>query len=285
MPTVSAKDGTRLHYSDTGSGPPVVFLNVAMLDSRMWDRQVGALAERGLRCVTYDRRGGGRSDRPEEGYDYDTLADDLAALLDHLELTGVTLVGYAVGGGEAVRYLTRHGAHRVAGLVLAASATPVLFRTEGNPHGIVPAEFEPVFAAMRADLPAFLEELSVPFFGGPTATAQNPGSSDELRSWVARVAMDTSPHAAEALYRMLLGEDFRAELPLVGLPTLVVHGDADVGSPFALCGPPTAALVPDSSLVVYEGAAHGLFATHAERFSDDLLSFVGRDAGAGGGEA
>ncbi|MCK1794586.1 alpha/beta hydrolase [Streptomyces sp. XM4193] len=276
MPTVSAKDGTQIHYSDAGSGPPVVFLNVAMLDSRMWHRQVDALVERGLRCVTYDRRGCGRSDHPAQGYDYDTLADDLAALLDHLELTGVTLVGYAVGGGEAVRYLTRHGAHRVDRLVLAASATPVLHRTEGNPDGLVLEELEPMFAAMRADLPGFLEQLSVPFFGGPAATEQNPGSSAELRSWVARLAMDTAPHAAEALYRMLLGEDFRAELPLVGVPTLVVHGDADVGSPFGLCGPPTAALVPGSSLSVYEGAAHGLFATHAERFNDDLVDFVGR---------
>lgn len=278
MPTVSAKDGTRLYYRDVGSGPPVVFLNVAMLDSRMWHYQVDALAEQGLRCVTYDRRGGGQSDRPSEGYDYDTLADDLAALLDQLELREVTLVGYAVGGGEAVRYLTRHGAHRVAKLVLAAAATPLLFRTADSPEGVVLEECEPLFTALRADLPTFLNELTVPFFGGPTATPQNPGASDELRSWVARLARDAAPDAAEALYRMLLSEDFRAELPLIDLPTLVVHGDADVGSPFALCGPPTAALVPGSSLVVYEGAAHGLFATHAERFNGDLLDFVGRDA-------
>lgn len=274
MPTVLAKDGTRLYYEDVGSGPPVVFLNVAMLDSRMWHHQVDALTERGLRCVTYDRRGSGRSDRPSGGYDYDTLADDLAALLDQLELTEVTLVGYAVGGGETVRYLTRHGSHRVARLVLAASTTPLLRRTADTPEGIALEDCEPMFTAMRTDLQQFLGQLAVPFFGGPTATAQRPGTSHELRSWVVRVAGDTAPHAAEAVYRTLLAGDFRTELPLIDRPTLVVHGDADVGSPFALCGPPTAALIPDSALVVYEGAAHGLFATHAERFNDDLWDFV-----------
>ncbi|MBB1244478.1 alpha/beta hydrolase [Streptomyces durbertensis] len=273
-PAVVAGDGTRLHVQDWGSGPPVVLLATAMLDSRQWEHQAGPLAAAGLRTVAVDRRGCGRSDRPWDGYDFDTLADDLAAVLDALDLRDVTLVGYAMGGGEAVRYLTRHGSHRVGRLVLAASTTPFLSQADDNPHGLTPADYEPVLAAMRADRARFLAELTVPFFGGPAADADSVPVSAELRAHYARMALDTSPHAAEALYRALLTEDFRAELPKVDVPALVVHGDADVGSPFALCGPPTAELLPDARLEVYEGAAHGLFVTHAERLTRDLREFV-----------
>ncbi|WP_234433460.1 alpha/beta fold hydrolase [Streptomyces sp. NRRL WC-3549] len=169
MPYVTTRDGTRLHYKDWGDGRPVVLLGTAMMDSRMWEFQAPFLAERGLRCVTYDRRGSGRSDAPWDGYDYETLAGDLADLLDHLDLRDAVLVGYAVGGGEAVRYLSRYGTGRVAKLALVASTTPFLLRTEDNPDGLDLAVFEEVAEAIRRDRAQWLSACTAPFFGGPDA--------------------------------------------------------------------------------------------------------------------
>lgn len=274
MPTITTADGTTLHYQDWGSGRPVVLLSTAMMNSRMWEFQAPHLASHGFRCVAHDRRGFGRSDWPWHGYDYDTLADDLAALLDQLDLREVTLVGYAMGGGEAVRYLSRHGSERIARLALVASTTPFLMRTADNPDGMDPADFEAVVAALRADRPRFLAQLAGPFFDGPGAAPGSSGLSEELVRWCVQLSLDSSPAACEAVYRTLFTEDFRAELPKVDVETLVLHGEADGGSPFALCAPPTARLITDSRLEVYERAAHGLFLTHADRLNADLRAFA-----------
>ncbi|MEX2985995.1 alpha/beta fold hydrolase [Streptomyces sp. C36] len=275
MPFVGTRDGTRLFYNDWGTGRPVILLGTAMMNSRMWEFQAPYLARHGMRCVTYDRRGCGRSDWPWEGYDYDTLADDLADLMEHLDLRDAALVGYAVGGGEAVRYLTRHGADRVARLALVASTTPFLMRTEDNPDGLDIALFEEMADAMARDRAAWMTALGASFFGGPEAGEDGPAAvSPELADWMTRIALDSSPRAAAEIYRTLFTEDQRAEVAKVGVPTLVVHGDADAGAPFPLCGPRTADLVPDSSFIRYEGAAHGLFATHADRLNEDLRTFL-----------
>ncbi|MDO0925240.1 alpha/beta hydrolase [Streptomyces sp. TG1A-8] len=275
MPHLTARDGTRLHYSDWGAGRPVVLLGVAMADSRMWEFQAPFLAGNGLRCITYDRRGSGRSDVPWDGYDYDTLADDLADLLDHLDLRDAVLVGYAVGGGECVRYLSRHGTDRVSKLALVASTTPFLLNAPDNPDGLDPALLDQVEQAIRTDRAAWLDALTWPFFTGrPDPDPQGLPISGQLAGWLINLCLDTSPRAGTEVYRTLFTTDQRAETAAVTVPTLVIHGTADLGAPYALCGPRTAELIPDSRLLTYEGAAHGLFATHAERLNADLLAFV-----------
>ncbi|MCX4554429.1 alpha/beta hydrolase (plasmid) [Streptomyces sp. NBC_01387] len=275
MPFLTVKDGTQLFYNDWGTGRPVVFLGTAMMNSRMWEFQAPRLAQRGLRCITYDRRGFGRSDRPWEGYDYDTLADDLAGLIDHLGLREITLVGYAMGGGEAVRYLSRHGSGRVARLALVSSTTPYLMRAPDNPDGLDLAVFEQIADGMTRDRARFVAELTGPFFGGPGADPQDLPISSELAHWLAQTALDSSPRASVEVYRTLFTEDLREDVRGVDLPTLIVHGDGDMGAPFELCARKTAPLIPGSRLVVYEGAAHGLFATHADRLNEELLAFAG----------
>ncbi|MEU0165932.1 alpha/beta hydrolase [Streptomyces iakyrus] len=274
MPYVTTRDGTRLHCTDWGEGRPVVLLSAAMADSRMWEFQAPFLAGQGLRCVTYDRRGTGRSEVPWSGYDYDTLASDLADLLDHLDLQDVLLVGYAAGGGEAVRYLSRYGAGRVGKLALVASTTPFLLRASDNPDGLEMALFEEIEKAIRTDRAAWLRSLTWPFFAGPEADPASTPLSPRLAEWLTDLAMDTSPRAATEIYRTLFTTDQRAETAAVRVPTLVVHGTADLGAPYPLCGPRTAELVPGSTLLTYEGAAHGLFATHADRLNADLLAFA-----------
>ncbi|MGW2742977.1 alpha/beta fold hydrolase [Streptomyces sp. NPDC001450] len=274
MPYLTTRDGTRLHYSDWGDGRPVVLLGAAMADSRMWEFQAPFLAGNGLRCITYDRRGSGRSDIPWTGYDYDTLAGDLADLLDHLDLRDVVLVGYAVGGGECVRHLSRYGTARVAGLALVASTTPFLLRAPDNPDGLEPGLLDQVEQAIRTDRAAWLEALTWPFFAGPEPDPDNLPLSGQLADWLIGMCLNTSPRAGIEIYRTLFTTDQRAETAAVPVPTLVIHGTADLAAPYPLCGPRTAELIPDSRLITYEGAAHGMFATHADRLNADLLAFV-----------
>ncbi|GAA4607170.1 pimeloyl-ACP methyl ester carboxylesterase [Actinoplanes octamycinicus] len=271
MPYVTAKDGTALHYLDWGSGQPMLFVPSAWLPVQMWEHQLTDLTERGLRCVAYDRRGHGRSDAPWDGYDYDTLADDLAALVDHLDLRDLTLVGHSAGGGEVVRYLTRHGAHRVRGIVLLAATTPFPKRTADNPHG-VPAELSAADAAYRAaDRPRWNAERAASFFALDT----NEVSPEQIE-WFRDIIMRCTPRAHRATYATAFHTDLRDELRALRVPTLVLHGDRDEQAPLEVCGRRAAELVPGSELRVYQGAAHGLFVTHAARLNDDLHGFATR---------
>ncbi|CAO5172978.1 non-heme chloroperoxidase [Frankia sp. AiPs1] len=179
MPVVTVRDGTELYYRDWGRGPLVVLLGAAVMNSRMWESLAYHLAGNGFRCVAYDRRGTGRSDWPWSGYDYDTLADDLAHLLEHLDARDAALVGYGVGGGEAVRYLARDGDARVSSLVLASSTTPIIMKSADNPDGTDVAVFEQTIAAAEQDRARWVAELVAPFFGGSDGspnTARPPWS-------------------------------------------------------------------------------------------------------------
>ncbi|MFJ9343554.1 alpha/beta fold hydrolase [Streptomyces sp. NPDC101733] len=274
MTLLTTPDGTRLSYQDWGQGRPVILSGTAMLDSRMWEFQASFLAEQGLRCITYDRRGTGRSDKPWDGYDYDTLADDLACLLDHLDVHDAVLVGYAIGGGEAVRYLHRHGTDRVAKLALVCSTTPFMQLAPDNPQGLPPEMLEEMAAAIRQDRPAWLREVTVPFFGGPQGSPEKMEISQDLADWLVRTSLDLSPRAAIELYRTLFTTDQRAEVAAVDLPVLIVHGTADIGAPYDLCARPTAELLPGATFLTYPDAPHGLFATHADQLNEDLLAFV-----------
>ncbi len=281
---VVTRNGAALHCRDRGEGPPVVLLAGWGLPGASWDGppgddpgddpgdepgngQVDALCGAGLRCVTFDRRGHGRSPDPGGRYDFDTLADDLAAILEACDVAGATLVTFSAGSGEAVRYLARHGGRRVARLALIAPTTPLLARRPDNPAGIDPALFDAfVDTELRADWRGWLDRNARPFAGAHASQA--------CLDWIAALALQTSPHALEAFYRELSTADLRGELRRLDLPVLVLQGDADATAPLDLTGRPTVALVPGARLAVYPGAPHGLFLSHPARLNADLIAFV-----------
>ncbi len=234
----------------------------------MWNQQVPDLVEAGLRCVVYDRRGHGRSDRPGRGYEPDTLAGDLGALLDHLELADAVIAGHSMGTSEVVRYVSRHGADRVAGIVLSAPTLPALRRTEDNPGGVDDAVFEEAHQAMRDDIGAWMARATNEDYFGAAMPM-----SDDLGGWTRHQIVETPLAVLLACQRSFAEADFRPELGRLDLPTLVIQGDADTSCPLELTGRPTAALVPDSRLVVIEGAGHGLYAS-AARYNGELLHFI-----------
>jgi non-heme chloroperoxidase len=272
MPYLESDDGTRLYYIDGGGGAPVVFVSSAWLSSRMWEFQLAPLVGRGLRCIACDRRGHGRSDWPWGGYDYDTLADDLASLLERLDLNGVTLVAHSAGAGEVVRYLTRHGSGRVARIALVAGTTPFPMKSADNPDGVDRALMEADMAVRTADRPKWFAMNADAFLGiGLPGISLSP----EFTEFVIRQCLDCAASAAIDFFVAGFTTDFRQELASITLPTLIVHGDSDVQAPLALCGRKAAALIRSSRILVCDNAAHGLFLTHAERLNADLLAFIG----------
>jgi non-heme chloroperoxidase len=269
VPFVRTRDGLNLFYRDWGSGAPMVFLAAWALPSDMWAYQMVPLSEQGLRCVAYDRRGHGRSSDAGSGYAYDTLADDLAAVIDQLDLRRVTLVGMSMASGEIVRYLTRHGSARIARVVLVApSATPYPTRSADNPHGIPPDRFAALRRLLLRDYPKWLEDNRPAFFV--------PDTSPQMQEWVRTMMLGTSMKALIECSAAMTSTDFRAELRRIRVPTLVVHGTKDASAPIDLTGRPTANMIPDAELKVYEGAPHGLFVTHMEQLTADLLAFARR---------
>ncbi len=281
MPYIEVKDGTQLFYMDSGSGrpdagQPMVFLSSATMNSQMWELHAPRLVENGRRCVVYDRRGHGRSDWPWHGYDYDTLADDLDALINRLDLRDVTLVGCAMGCAEIVRYLSRHGAERVARIVLISTITPAILRSPTNPGGVDPAFLDQTLAALRADRARYTVEIEAPFFGGPTATPADLPISPELARWFGNLSLQCSLPSALAVYRLLFTGELGPELASITVPTLLIHGDLDPLAPLELCARRTAQAIPGSELVVYERASHGLAVTEADRLTTDLLAFTAR---------
>jgi non-heme chloroperoxidase len=263
---IERTDGTTLFYRDWGAGRPIVFVASAGLPSGMWAYQMLPLVQAGYRCIAFDRRGHGRSSDPGRGYDFDTLADDLAAVLETLDLQNVVLVGHSMGCAEITRYLTRHGAKRVARIALIAPTTPFLLKTADNPHGVDRAVFEQLRSGWRLDYPRWLAENARPFV--------IPETSDAQIQWVMAMMLQTSLQAVIECNVAVTETDFRAELERIDLPALVVHGTVDQSAPIDLTGRPTAKRLPRSELLVYEGAPHGVFLTHVERLNADLLRFV-----------
>lgn len=265
---LDAGDGTSLFFKDWGSGPPVVFVSAWGLNADAWVYEMTFLADHGLRSVAYDRRGHGRSTQPARGYDFDTLADDLSVLLEHLDLREVTLVGHSMGCAEVVRYLSRYGAGRVARAVLASTVTPCTVRTPDNPDGVERSALEAGRAMLRRDFPRTVAEAAPGFFG-----AANP-VSDATRQWWTGMILQCSLPALLELHRGFTETDFRPELRALPVPTLLVHGDSDVSTPLEKTGRRSAGLIPRSRLEVYPGAAHGLPLTHVDRLNADLLAFA-----------
>jgi non-heme chloroperoxidase len=268
---VNTKDNVGLFYRDGGAGEPVLFCAAWALSSIAWQYQMMAVVDSDRRAVSYDRRGHGRSDDPGGGYDYDTLADDLATVIQRLDLRGVTLVAHSMGSGEAVRYLTRHGDDRIDKLVLLAPATPFALKTPDNPNGVDSAMFAARRNEWRRDFARWIEENEGPYIGEGL-----PGCSVSqlLRDWTKSDMLATTLQAAVQFQRAAVQTDFREELTIISVPTLIIHGDADASAPLPLTGVPTAALIPNSRLNVYENAPHGLYLTHLGRVNQDLLAFV-----------
>jgi len=264
---IGTADGTQLFYRDWGDGKPVVFLHSWGVNSQMWDYQTADLLEHGLRCIVFDRRGHGRSSDPGRGYDADTLADDLAAALDSLDLREATLVGHSMGCGEIARYLSRHGSGRVARVALISPTTPFLLKTADNPHGVDRAMFEAVRAGWRKDFAKWVGDNTAPFFVSET--------SPEMMRWGAEMMLNTSLPVLIACNRVITETDYRPDLRAIKVPALVIHGTKDASAPIDLTGRPTAALIPGARLIVYEGAPHGVFFTHIDRVNSDLKDFIG----------
>jgi non-heme chloroperoxidase len=263
---IETKDGTALFCRDWGAGRPVVFLHSALLNSSAWGYQMLFLQSQGLRCVAYDRRGHGRSSDPGHGYDYDTLADDLAEVMNRLDLRDAVLVGHSMGGGEVVRYLSRHGSRRVAGIVLVASATPFLLKTGDNPLGTDEKIFAEIRTRWENDLPGWIDQALPAFV--------NEETSAGMRAWVVGMAQETSLLANAMCSDISNRTDFRAELKRIDRPALIIHGEKDVSVPLDQTGRATASLIRGSRLEIYEGAPHGLFITHRDRLNRDLLAFA-----------
>ncbi|HMG52902.1 MAG TPA: alpha/beta hydrolase [Kofleriaceae bacterium] len=265
---IETRDGTRLFHLDWGSGAPVVFLHAWALNADLWEYQMTELAERGLRCIAYDRRGHGRSSDPGRGYDFDTLADDLAAVLDRLDLRGVTLVAHSMGGGEVARYLSRHGSARIARAVLVSTVTPIVGRAPDNPEGADPKVYEAMIAGLKADRPAAVAG-GLPLFTGTRSV------SPAMTQWLTDQFLRSSLKACIECMRAIAAADFRADLRAFTIPTLVIHGDADQLNRLDRTGRRTAEAIRGSELKIYPGAPHGVILTDKQQFTRDVLAFAG----------
>jgi pimeloyl-ACP methyl ester carboxylesterase len=274
MPFIETSDGTNLFYTDWGCGPAVVFTHAWALSSDQWTYQMPAFVDAGLRCVAYDRRGHGRSDRPGRGYELDTLADDLAQLIQRLDLRDVTLIGHSLGTREIVRYLTRYGQSRVGRLVLVAPTTPFLLRTDDNPDGWDASLVAANRAALQANVPKWCADSNAvgPYFGTTAGDVQG------LVDWTIRQIVDTPLHVLLQTASQNIVVDMRAELPTLSLPCLILHGDADASAPIELTGRKTVSLIPGARLIEYAGAGHGLYASEHQRLNADALAFIGSGA-------
>ncbi len=269
--TITTSDGTIIYYKDWGSGPAVVFSHGYPLSSDAWENQMMFLMQHGFRVVAYDRRGFGRSSQPGQGYDYDTFADDLATLIDALDLHEVTLVGHSMGGGEIARYIGRHGEQRVSKAAFVASVTPFLLQTETNPHGAPASVFAGMRAAVQADRSQWNKDVTTPYY-----SYNRPGAkvSEGVREDYWRQGMATGILAADYAITAFSETDFREDLAKISVPTLVVHGSDDQIVPIEISGNLTAGIVKNAKLELYEGGSHGLLITQKDKLNADLLAFL-----------
>ena len=268
---VTTPDGVRLHVKDWGRGRPVVMAHGWPLSADSFDDLSLALAEAGFRAISYDRRGFGRSDQPWDGYDYDTLADDLAAVVEATASQEVTLLGFSMGGGEVARYMTRHAGRRVTQAILVASVVPFMLQTPNHPQGVPAAVFDTMAQAITADRALFWTGFFQEFFGH--GGVGNP-VSPEVMAWAAAVAMQAGLQPTLACARAFASTDFRADLASFCVPTLVIHGTADKTVPIDAAGRAAALGIAGAQLIEYAGAPHGLFASDKVRLIADVLDFV-----------
>lgn len=270
MPTITTKDGTQIYYKDWGSGQPVVFSHGWPLSADAWEDQMFFLSSRGYRCIAHDRRGHGRSSQPWSGNDMDTYADDLAALVEALDLTNAIHVGHSTGGGEVARYIGRHGTKRAAKAVLIGAVPPLMLKTAANPGGTPIEAFDGIRANVLADRSQFFKELTIPFYG-----YNRPGAktSEGVRESFWLQGMMAGFPAAYFCIKAFSETDHTDDLKKIDVPTLILHGDDDQIVPIGASALLSAKLVRDATLKVYKGAPHGMCTTQKDEINEDLLAF------------
>ena len=271
MSYIKTQDGTKLYVKDWGTGRPVILMHGWPLSSDSWDDGALAFAEAGFRAIAYDRRGFGRSEQPWSGYDYDTLADDLAAVIAETGAQGATIVGFSMGGGEVARYMSRHEGKNVAQAALVASVVPYMLKTADNPNGVDQSVFDQMTAGMKKDRAHFFAGFFKDFFGA--GLVSSPVSSEVLE-WARNVSMQAGLKPTLACAEAFATTDFRPDLAAFNVPTLIIHGTDDKTVPIDTSGRAAARGIPQAKLVEYDGAPHGLFATHKEQLIKDLLAFL-----------
>jgi non-heme chloroperoxidase len=271
MSYVTTRDNVELFVKDWGTGRPVVMMHGWPLSSDTFDDLAMAVADAGMRAIAYDRRGFGRSAQPWSGYDYDTLADDLASVMDHADARDATLIGFSMGGGEVARYLSRHGGRGVSQAVLIASIVPYMLKTDDNPTGVDQQVFDGVAEAIQKDRASFWATFFKQFYG--VGVLSHP-VSEEVLEWSRDVAMQASLKATLACAEAFSGTDFRPDLAAFTVPTLVIHGTDDKTVPIDNSSRRAAAAIPGSRLIEYDGAPHGLLASHKSRLIEDVLEFL-----------
>ena len=271
MPFLESTDGTEIYYNDWGSGTPVVLIHGWPFNCDMWEKQTNFLAQNGLRVVTYDRRGFGRSEQTWTGYDYDTLAADLNAVMSELDLTGATLVGFSMGGGEVVRYLGSYGKGRVNKAVLISAVTPFLLKTPDNPEGLEEKVFDDIEANLLKDRQGFLHQFAPQFYG---RSALNHTVSESVLEWSRTMAYTGSLRSILQTAEAWAATDFRDDLRQIDIPVRVIHGTSDATVPIDASGRRSAKLISNATLTEYDGEPHGLFVTAADRLNQELLEFI-----------
>jgi pimeloyl-ACP methyl ester carboxylesterase len=273
MPYATARDGTKLYVKDWGKGRPVVLIHGWPLSADSWDPIAVPLAEAGFRAIAYDRRGFGRSDQPWDGYDYDTFADDLGSVLEAAGVQdGISLVGFSMGGGEVARYLSRNGGRGVDRAALIGSIVPYVLQTDDNPDGVPQSTFDDMERQMRDDRGAFFQSFFRSFYG--VGMISQPVSNAMLEQSF-QVAMQAGLRPTLAAAKAFSTTDFRPDLSAFTMPTLIVHGTSDQTVPIGPTAHAAARAITGSTLIEYDGSAHGIFGSDRERLTHDLLTFLG----------
>jgi non-heme chloroperoxidase len=271
MSTITAKDGTEIYYKDWGNGPVVTFSHGWPLNADAWDGQMLFLAQHGYRVVAHDRRGHGRSSQPETGNDMDGYADDLAAVIEALDLHDATLVGHSTGGGEVARYIGRHGTSRVVKAVLLSAVPPIMLKSDANPEGLPMEVFDGLRESVVKDRSQFFKDLAVSFYGANRAGAQvSRGVLDQFWLWSMQAGLKGAYESIKAFSET----DFTWDLRQIDVPTLVAHGEDDQIVPVHDSARKSARLIKGAQEIYYPGAPHGLTATHQDQFNADLLAFL-----------